>query len=102
VAWNYRIVKYRDGSGFGLHEVYYDEAGLPWGMTERPCGFACYADEDPRGSIIGQLKRAIRDVRLRSQEILEEPKEWPGKSPQAPEVKEHEEGKDAEATKDKR
>lgn len=23
MSWNYRIVEYADGSGFGLHEVYY-------------------------------------------------------------------------------
>lgn len=46
MSWNYRIVQYEDGSGFGLHEVYYDEQGHPTSMTQRPCSFF---SEDVRG-----------------------------------------------------
>ena len=42
MSWNYRIVEYRDGSGFGLHEVFYDDKGQPWSMTEQPASFACW------------------------------------------------------------
>lgn len=83
MSWNYRIVKYRDGSGFGLHEVYYDREGLPWGMTERPCGFGCDADEAPRASIVTQLHTALSDASARL--ILDEPESWPGKGPEVPE-----------------
>lgn len=89
MSWTYRIVKYRDGSGFGLHEVYCDREGLPWGMTERPCGFGCYADEEPRGSIWQQLQRAIKDT---VQPVFEEPENWPGKNPGDPEVKDATDG----------
>ncbi len=33
MTWNYRIVKYADGSGFGLHEVGYNLMGEPVSMT---------------------------------------------------------------------
>ena len=39
MSWDYRVVQYDDGSGFGLHEVYYDKSGNPTKMTTRPCGF---------------------------------------------------------------
>jgi len=80
MTWNYRIVKYRDGSGFGLHEVMYDDDGLPWAMTANPCTFACGIEEGPAG-IKGSLLRARVDAIKRS--IFEEPEEgkWPGKAP---------------------
>ena len=28
MTWNYRVVKYSDGSGYGLHEIYYDDDGV--------------------------------------------------------------------------
>lgn len=78
MSWNYRIVKYRDGSGYGLHEVYYDADGKPWGMTRRPCSFGCDLEEGPQG-IVTSLLTARVDARKRA--ILDEPKKWPGKSP---------------------
>lgn len=35
MVWNYRVVKYVDGR-FGLHEVYYDDDGLPTCSTVEP------------------------------------------------------------------
>ena len=49
MSWNYRIVKYLDDKGFGLHEVYYDKDGEPWGMTKWPVTFACDLEEGPGG-----------------------------------------------------
>lgn len=73
--WNYRIVKYRDDSGYGLHEVFYDDEGQPWSMTAKPVSFA--ADEPEE--IVADLLRARVDARNRP--ILDEPKKWPGKNP---------------------
>ena len=33
MSWNYRIMKYEDGS-LGIHEVFYDEEGDVQGWTE--------------------------------------------------------------------
>ena len=79
MSWNYRIVKYKDGGGYGLHEVYYDKDGLAWAMTEKPVGFVCDVDEDPKESIGEQLLMAKTNARMRP--IFEEPDEWPGKNP---------------------
>ena len=77
-TWNYRVVRYRDGSGYGLHEVHYDDAGLPWGMTTNPAGFACDIDEGPNG-IIESLLMARTDARKRP--VLDEPENWRGRNP---------------------
>jgi hypothetical protein len=29
MSWNYRIVRYRNGEGFGLHEVFYVMPACP-------------------------------------------------------------------------
>jgi hypothetical protein len=78
VSWNYRVVRYRDGSGFGLHEVYYDKDGQPWGMTESAARFTCVPDEGP-GGIRDSLRLAATDARLRP--VLDEPGTWPGIAP---------------------
>lgn len=45
MSWNYRVVK--TDQGFGVFEVYYDEAGRPNGTTERPIlDFYCETPED--------------------------------------------------------
>ena len=79
MSWNYRIVKYRDNSGFGIHEVYYDDEGKPWGMTSDPGDFCCGLEEGKEG-IVSSLCHAMIDV-LRTP-VLIEPEEgnWPGKS----------------------
>ncbi len=44
MTWNYRVVK--TGEGFGVFEVYYDEAGRAIGTTENPIlGFFCETPE---------------------------------------------------------
>ena len=77
-TWNYRIVRYRDNKGFGLHEVFYDDDGLPWTMTEDPVGFDCGVEEGPEG-IRELLDAAMRDVGLHP--VLDEPETWPGQAP---------------------
>lgn len=77
--WIYQIVKYRDGSGFGLHEVYYNGDDEPWGMTEKPETLRigpCTADDDPttadvlRREMASMLADAIR------YDVVEEPEKW--------------------------
>jgi len=75
MSWNYRIIRYHDGT-FGLHEVYYDKANQPWGMTKHPCRFL--TDRDP-DDLIKSLEMAAKDARERP--ILDQPKRWPGKAP---------------------
>jgi hypothetical protein len=78
VSWNYRIVKYRANKGFGLHEVYYDKDGEPWGMAKRPATFVCDADQGKQG-IYTSLMMAKHDALRRP--VLEQPKKWPGIAP---------------------
>ena len=77
MTWNYRIIKYLNKKGYGLHEVYYDNKKLPWGMTENPVGFACELSEKPK-MILKMLKTACLDAEKAP--VLQEPKTWPGRS----------------------
>lgn len=63
MSWNYRIIRYGDG-GYGLHEVYYDEAGAPDSWTLEPISFTCAEDEGPAG-IIDALWMALNDASKR-------------------------------------
>ena len=80
MSWNYRIVRYANGDGYGLHEVMYDDEGLPWAMTEDPCTFACGVDEGPQG-----IKQSLLMARVDAikRPVFDEPKKgkWPGKAP---------------------
>jgi hypothetical protein len=81
MSWNYRLVRYRDGSGYGLHEIFYDGDGQPTGMTEQPISFGCDRNEDAVKEISEALTLALNDVTNRP--IFDEPApgEWPGKQP---------------------
>ena len=76
--WIFQIVQYKDGSGFGLHEVYYNGDEVPWGRTDNPeVLFARPSvDDDPptaeglRRTMALMLSDAIRH------DILYEPEEW--------------------------
>jgi hypothetical protein len=78
MTWNYRIVRYKNDGGFGLHEVYYDDEGQPWGMTKNPASFVCDTSEGIAG-ITNALLTARVDAKKRP--ILDQPKKWPGKNP---------------------
>lgn len=77
-AWNYRIIRYQKNVGFGLHEVFYDDAGQPWGMTSDPIHFCCDEEEGPEG-VVSSLTAALKDAS--EFPILDEPLIWPGKAP---------------------
>lgn len=84
MSWNYRIVKIKslnadDGDYYELHEVFYDEMGLPWGMTERAVGFGANEDDGP-SAVIDSLMMALSDARKHP--VLDHPGDhWPGKAP---------------------
>jgi hypothetical protein len=80
MTWNYRIVQYAAGCGYGLHEVYYDDDREPWGMTKEPASFVCDLEDGP-GGIKGSLLKARVDAINRP--VFVEPKKgkWPGKDP---------------------
>ena len=59
--WNYRIIKYREGKGYGLHEVYYEKKNPVW-MTVDPIGFVGDPSEGSEG-IISSLKMALADAK---------------------------------------
>lgn len=79
-TWNYRLVRYQKGLGYGLHEVHYDGEGLPWAMTTDPIHFSCGDEEGPEG-VIHRLTVALKDAMER--DVFDEPTIWPGKNPGA-------------------
>jgi len=74
VSWNYRIVRYSDGSGFGLHEVHYNNDGKAIRMTAEAAGFV----GDTPGDVRGGLMKAKMDATRRP--VFREPKEWGGET----------------------
>lgn len=78
--WNYRIVKYKTGDGYGLHEVYYDDVGEAWAMTKDPISFGCDIEEGPEG-VLSSIRLALQSVETRP--VFDEPKKWPGADPSA-------------------
>lgn len=77
--WNFRLVKYRDGSGYGIHEVFYDEEGEPFDMSEEATTFQISPPED--GAYLVQvMSMALKDCLC--QPVFEEPETWPGTAPE--------------------
>lgn len=70
MSWNYRIVKYANGQGFGLHEVHYDKNGEEIRMTENPAAFVGDTPEDIRDALVFAKMDASR------RPVFDEPKEW--------------------------
>jgi hypothetical protein len=60
MTWNYRVLRYTDGT-LALHEVFYDDEGRPNGYTARPISFAVDADEGHDG-LIQSMKMALGDA----------------------------------------
>ncbi len=78
--WTYQIVKYKDGSGFGLHEVFYNDDEEPWGRTDDPevlNHLGPSVDKDDPITAEG-LKRnmALMLCDALLHDVLEEPEEW--------------------------
>ena len=53
MTWNHRVLRYEDGT-FGIHEVYYNDDGEPWGFTESPA-----AEGDNPEELIETLTRMV-------------------------------------------
>lgn len=78
MSWNYRIVRYKDGSGYGLHEVFYDSEGMATNMTAEPITF--FADvEEGRYGLVRSLQMAYDDATKRP--VFDEPEVWEGGAP---------------------
>lgn len=60
MTWNYRIVRYKERSGFGLHEIYYDDDGKECGMTAQ-----AIVSGKTRGKVIDVLNTAMYDATYR-------------------------------------
>lgn len=63
MTWNFRIIDH--GDWLGLHEVLYDEAGVPRSYTAEPVTFVCDKVEGARG-IAGSLEMALAGARDRA------------------------------------
>ncbi len=83
MTWNYRIVKQmikvgdRERATYGLHEVYYNEDGTAWAMTENATSFGCDlidSDEEAREQVVGALECALKDAKKHP--IFIEPEKW--------------------------
>jgi hypothetical protein len=70
MSWNYRIVRYADGSGYGLHEVYYDKDGKERSMTADPIDFTGESPEEIRGSML------MAKVDVVKRPVFDEPAGW--------------------------
>ncbi len=76
MTWDYRVVHYRAPlTGYGLHEVYYNDEGEPVTMGAWPATFAA-TPEAGHQAIVAALKKALSDAEARA--VLEEPERWPG------------------------
>lgn len=71
MTWNYRIVRYKNGC-YGLHGVYYDDAGKVQSMDEE--AMVESDSEEGKAGIIASLTTALEDAMNRP--ILDEP-DWP-------------------------
>lgn len=70
MSWNYRIVEYADGTGYGLHEVHYNADGDATTMTSSPAAFVGDSPEEIRGSLIMAKMDASR------RPVFQEPDDW--------------------------
>ena len=70
MSWNYRIVEYANGSGFGLHAVFYGADGEAMKMSDRPTGFAGETPEEVRSDLIVAKMDATR------RPVFKEPDGW--------------------------
>ena len=60
--WNFRLVKHIQPKSrsvwYGVHEVFYNDAGKPWTMTEEPV----QVDGESTRDIIAYLEQIIHDL----------------------------------------
>ena len=62
MTWNFRLVKHTERKPrrvwYGVHEMFYDDAGRPWTMTEEPVS----VDGESRKDVLGYLTMIQRDL----------------------------------------
>lgn len=58
--WNYRVIKrvHETEEAFGIHECYYDSAGLIHSVTENPCPVVAESMAELR-DLLDRMKRAL-------------------------------------------
>lgn len=76
MTWNYRIIKYHNGTGYGLHEVHYAADGKPIRMTAEPAGFVGDSPEEVRSALLVARGDANRRT------VFDEPAEWAARNPE--------------------
>ncbi|KWN80853.1 hypothetical protein WM24_23745 [Burkholderia ubonensis] len=77
MTWNHRVVEHQtNGETWrAIHEVYYDDAGVPWGYTENAVGIVWDEDGDPHWTL-DQMRKALDAPVLAESDFI-------GKSPAA-------------------
>ena len=78
--WIFQIVQYRDGSGFGLHEVFYTGDEEPWGRTDDPevlNHLGPDIDDEPVTAEGLKQNMAMMLADAIQHDVLIEPEEWP-------------------------
>lgn len=81
MSTEWRVVRYKDGSGYGLHQVNYDNEGLPYGMSAQPVVLQVPDILGPHR--IMQIMREIIQSLGNEQMVVifNEPEAWPGIAP---------------------
>jgi hypothetical protein len=69
IHFNWRIVKYSNGTGFGLHEVYYNDDNSLRSMSARPFHVGDPADEIRQAAMMANAD-------AHRQPVLEQPTGW--------------------------
>ena len=63
MTWNFRLVKHTEPKSgwtwYGVHEVFYNDAGKPWTMTQEPV----HVDGEDAKDVIAYLTLIKRDLR---------------------------------------
>ena len=88
--WNHRVVRVQGADGnitFGVHEVYYDDAGVPWSMTSEPITFdvdvntLTLSEDQERDAIIDLKALVLSMQRALGMPVLDAMTAFTGKSP---------------------
>ena len=63
MMWNFRLVKHTEPKlkrvWYGVHEVFYNEAGKPWTMTQEPV----HVDGESVKDVVAYLKLIQHDLK---------------------------------------
>jgi len=63
MTWNFRLVKHTGPKSnqvwYGVHEVFYDESGKPWTMTQEPV----HVDGESAKDVVAYLRLIQHDLK---------------------------------------